>query len=435
MDIPSIQYASTSDGVNIAYTQFGEGPLLVETPMMLFNVPPALLAEERTFYERLAEGRTFVSYDSRGVGQSDPAPSALSAETALRDLEAVIDAVGTATVSILGSGHGVPVAIAYAARWPERTADLVLLNGYLRGSDVTEQSSVVAARGMMDSDYRMWLEGVMHWAGAPGQSSASHIAGNAARAIPPDMMTEFQASFAEVDESEEAATVQARTLVVARRENRIIPASLSRGIAAAIPGARLAHLEGAEQLAAWGDIDELASTVLDFLAEGATTDEVQLSGFQTILFTDLESSTALTQRVGDEAAQEVIRGHNVAVRAALEEHGGREVKHTGDGIMASFPSAVSAVQAALAIQRELAGGEVRVRVGLNAGEPIAEDDDLFGTAVQLAARIVDRAEPGQVLVSNVVRELCAGKTFEFTSIGETTLKGFDEPVALYETRA
>ncbi len=128
----------------------------------------------------------------------------------------------------------------------------------------------------------------------------------------------------------------------------------------------------------------------------------------------------------------MLRGHNTAVRGALEANGGREVKHTGDGIMASFPSAVSAVQAGIAFQRELMDGEVRVRVGINAGEPIAEDDDLFGTAVQLAARITDRAEPGQVLVSNVVRELCAGKTFEFTSVGEATLKGFDEPVALYE---
>ncbi len=119
-------------------------------------------------------------------------------------------------------------------------------------------------------------------------------------------------------------------------------------------------------------------------------------------------------------------------RSARETDGGREVKHTGDGIMASFPSAVSAVQAALAMQRDLAGGEVRVRIGLNAGEPIAEDGDFFGTAVQLAARITDRAEPGQVLVSRVVADLCAGKGFEFTSVGDATMKGFDEPVALYE---
>ena len=88
----------------------------------------------------------------------------------------------------------------------------------------------------------------------------------------------------------------------------------------------------------------------------------------------------------------------------------------------------------LTVQHEMTGGEVRVRIGINAGEPIAEDDDLFGTAVQLAARITDRAEPGQVLVSNVVRELCAGKLFDFTAQGDATLKGFDEPVALYEVQ-
>ena len=125
----------------------------------------------------------------------------------------------------------------------------------------------------------------------------------------------------------------------------------------------------------------------------------------------------------------------VASRTVGVKLRGREVKHTGDGIMASFPSAVAAVTAALQIQRDMAGGEVRVGVGLNAGEPIAEDDDLFGTAVQLAARITDRAEPGQVLVSRVVADLCAGKTFEFTSVGEATLKGFDEAVTLYEVRA
>ncbi len=110
----------------------------------------------------------------------------------------------------------------------------------------------------------------------------------------------------------------------------------------------------------------------------------------------------------------------------------KDMEKSIDGIMASFPSAVRAVEAALQIQRDLAGGEVGVRIGLNAGEPIAEDDDFFGTAVQLAARVCDCAEPGQVLVSNVVRELCAGKKLTFQHHSDATLKGFDEPVALFE---
>jgi class 3 adenylate cyclase len=186
-----------------------------------------------------------------------------------------------------------------------------------------------------------------------------------------------------------------------------------------------------------GNTEPILEAISGFVGEGEgeaadSAGAVGQGGFQTILFTDLESSTALTQRLGDEGAQELLRGHNTTVRGALAEHGGREVKHTGDGIMASFPSAVGAVTGALQIQREMSGGEVRVRIGLNAGEPIAEDDDLFGTAVQLAARICDRAEPGQVLVSRVVADLCAGKGLEFASAGEATHKGFDEPVALFE---
>jgi class 3 adenylate cyclase len=176
-------------------------------------------------------------------------------------------------------------------------------------------------------------------------------------------------------------------------------------------------------------------TLWDFFLRlrGSASDDA--SELVTIVFTDLKSSTELTRRLGDEEAQGIIHGHNDAVRSAIEGHGGREVKHTGDGIMASFPSAVGALQASLDVQRSLAASEVGVRIGLNAGEPIAEDGDLFGTSVQLAARICEHAEPRQILVSNVVRELCAGKGFEFDLAGESSLRGFDEPVALYEVRA
>jgi class 3 adenylate cyclase len=205
----------------------------------------------------------------------------------------------------------------------------------------------------------------------------------------------------------------------------------ARALASAIPGARLT-IERSQSSSAF----DFAPAIKAFLQEDAVSDNEAspMEGLQTILFTDLESSTALTQRIGDERAQELLRGHNAVVRTSLVEHGGHEVKHTGDGIMASFGSAAAAVASALKIQRDLAGGEIRVRVGLNAGEPVAEEGDIFGTAVQLAARITDRAVPGQVLVSDVVRQLCAGKTFEFASTGRAVMKGFDEPLELYEAR-
>ena len=156
----------------------------------------------------------------------------------------------------------------------------------------------------------------------------------------------------------------------------------------------------------------------------------------------MEGSTSLTQRVGDAKAQEVLRTHNRIVREALQAHDGSEIKHTGDGIMASFQSASGAIDCAVDIQRALdsrneANPEtpLRVRIGLNAGEPVAEGDDLFGTAVQLASRIAARAEPGQVLVSDVVRQLAAGKEFLFSDEGDVVLRGFEDPVRLYGVRS
>ena len=127
--------------------------------------------------------------------------------------------------------------------------------------------------------------------------------------------------------------------------------------------------------------------------------------------------------------------HNSVVRNALAELGGREVKHTGDGIMASFVSAAAAVRCAMQIQRELdkhaqADPErpLKVRVGAAAGEPVEQHNDLFGCTVQLAARLCAHAEPEQILVSNAIAELCIGKGLSFEDVGEVTLKGFDSPV-------
>lgn len=162
------------------------------------------------------------------------------------------------------------------------------------------------------------------------------------------------------------------------------------------------------------------------------------TAFRTILFTDIVGSTDMTQRLGDAAAMGVLRAHDRLVREALDRSGGSEVKHTGDGIMASFASASGAIDCAITIQRALssyndnAENRFDVRIGVSAGEPVTERDDLFGAAVQLAARACDRAAAGAILVSTAVRELCRGKTFAFEVRGPFELKGFDEQVPLFE---
>jgi class 3 adenylate cyclase len=158
-------------------------------------------------------------------------------------------------------------------------------------------------------------------------------------------------------------------------------------------------------------------------------------GIRTILFTDIVDSTVMTRQLGDEAAMQLLELHDSIVRDALKDLGGREVKHLGDGIMASFVSAASAVKCATRVQseiakhvRENADRPIRIRVGIAAGEPVERHNDLFGVTVQLAARLCSHAEAEQIIVSNVVAELCAGKILAFQDLGEVTLKGFDQPV-------
>jgi class 3 adenylate cyclase len=158
-------------------------------------------------------------------------------------------------------------------------------------------------------------------------------------------------------------------------------------------------------------------------------------GIRTVLFTDVVNSTTLTQSLGDEAALVMLGVHDTIVRDALSALGGREVKHTGDGIMASFVSTAAAVRCAIQIQRELANHakanperSLKVRVGAAAGEPVEQRNDLFGSTVQLASRLCAHAQPEQILVSNAIAELCLGKGLQFEDLGEVTLKGFSYPV-------
>ena len=159
------------------------------------------------------------------------------------------------------------------------------------------------------------------------------------------------------------------------------------------------------------------------------------SPVRSILFTDIESHTSMMQRLGDAKGREVLREHERLTREALAAHGGAEVKTMGDGFMASFGSAQRALECAIALQRAFTSREgepLRIRVGINAGEPIAEDDDLFGSSVIIAARTAAQAQGGEVLVTDVVRQLLAGKGFSFSDRGEVALRGIEDPVRLFE---
>jgi len=452
---PQIQYATTSDGVSIAYWGIGRGD-----PTAVFVTSPPFShiqlewqwPEVRRFYERLAEDRTMVRYDGRGSGLSERDVSHFSLESQILDLEAVVDALGARRVALLGYVDGGPAAVAYAARHPERVSHLLLWCTYARGGFMDE-TQVQGLFALLDKDWRLFTETLVYtMSGFSGGEIALRWADFLQHSTSPEMVRlVWEASFS-VDITGLLPEVRTPTLILHPSQVRWANPDEARALASRMPNARIAFLEGVSGVQWWDESGGLTQ-IQEFLGEGepsARQAEPAAPGtFRTILFTDVEGSTALTQRLGDTEAREVLREHERIVREALRTHGGAEVKTMGDGFMASFPSATKALECAVAMQRafeERNGGvgahgraPLQVRIGLNAGEPIAEDDpegrgDLFGTAVNLAARIAALAKGGEVLVSDVVRQLVAGKGFLFADRGDVALRGFEDPVRLYEVR-
>jgi len=444
---PRIQYAQTADGVSIAFWTLGEGMPYVSMPTLpLTHVGLEWQWPElRRAYERLSERRMVVRYDGRGSGLSERDVTDFSLDAHVLDLEAVVDHLGLESFALAASGTPGPVAIAYAARHPERVSHLLLWCSYARASDWSRSPQIQAVRALLDKDWEVYTETVAHVAfGWSAGEEAQRYAAFMRESMTQEAAQAAFAASAEYDVTALLPQLRVPTLVVHRRQVPFPDVGVARHLASRVPGARLVLLEGAS-LAPWlGDPEAWLRAIDEFLGEGeeaaAGAEPGAAAAVHTILFTDMEGSTTLTQRVGDAKAQEAVRTHNRIVRDALKAHSGSEIKHTGDGIMASFTSASRALECAIAIQRafaqhnETAEEPIRVRIGLNAGEPIAEEEDLFGTAVILAARIAAKAEGGEILAANVVRELAAGKGFLFSDRGDVALRGFEEPVRLYEVR-
>ncbi len=435
---PRIQYTKTADGVSIAYWVLGEGgrPLLLTPPLGWSNIArewqiPAL----RAWYERLASRRMLVRYDYRGNGMSDRDVDDLSLEAFVSDLEAVTRELTAEHFDVVAFAVPAMSAIAYVARHPERVSRLVLWDVSAQG----QSAPLEAVKALAETDWQMATETYAHAAlgWSRGQQAHQWAAFMRASISQADFLR-FWRALPDWDVSPLLPQITARTLVLQQPE---YPSDHTRVLTSKIPGAQLVRLGPGPSFAAH-EHEEGMRLVEEFLSdEPARPPERPSPGLYTVLFTDIASSTALTQRLGDARAHELVRAHNTIVRDALQAHDGSEIKHTGDGIMASFATASRALDCAVAIQHGVAAHveehpdtPLGVHVGLNAGEPVAEDADLFGTAVQLARRICDQAQGGEILSSNVVRELAAGKGFLFADRGEVALRGFEDPVRLYEVR-
>ena len=434
-----IRFCTTSDSLTIAYAIVGQGP-----PVVYATGWPTHLELEweartsRSFLETLAQGCTLVRYDMRGTGLSDRDADDFTLDALTRDLEAVVEHVGLDRFDLvsLGSLAG-PIAMMYAAAHHQRVARLVLSSPFIRGG---ENITPDRQRTLVEYASEFGLPLFDYIDGPDVDIEAQRdVQRRQETSASPSIQGTLLRTLLSVDVGSVVPHLTMPTLVLHGRQDRAAPFAQGRELAARLPQATFVPFEG-QSSAAWAQRDVIIPEIRRFLGIEAGVERAPTAGPVTILFTDVEGSTALTQRLGDAEARELLREHERIVREALKAHGGSELKTMGDGFMASFSSAVRALECAIAMQKafaarnESAEEPILVRVGLNAGEPIAEEKDLFGTAVIEAARIAAATKGGEILVSYVVRELAKGKDFLFADRGEVALKGFEEPVRLFEVR-
>jgi class 3 adenylate cyclase/pimeloyl-ACP methyl ester carboxylesterase len=430
----NMRYTTAADGVRIAFATAGQGLPLIRAPFAPFS-HCQLEWRQGTFFERLSRHRMVIPFDARGTGLSDRSVEDYSLEARKLDIDAIADALTLSRFALHGIGSSGALVISYAVQHPERVSHLILDDAFVNGRAYQERPQN-AALGLLAQDWEAMTENLAFMSQGHGGEDARRYAEYLRACTTPEGAARQWRAIAQVDVTDLLPLVKAPTLVMQHQGVRILSPDDGREIAMRIPNARLVVLEGKQ-----GEVDNVLSAIGDFLGdEGSTPAPRHPSAFRTVLFTDIVGHTEMMQRLGDTKGRDVLREHERITRDLLREHGGTEVKTMGDGFMASFDSVTSAVECAIALQRAFASHTesmpepLRVRVGLNAGEPIEEDGDLFGATVILAARIAANASAGEILVSDVVRSLVAGKGFLFADRGVVSLKGFEEPVRLYEVR-
>lgn len=441
-----MQYVTARDGVRIAFGTAGDGPTLLRVPSLPFSHSQREWENGSEFFEKLAEKWSVVQFDPRGTGLSERNIEDFSLETRLLDIEAVLDKLGAGPVALHGIGWSGPLVVTYAVRHPERVSHLILDDSHARTEDFMNIPQI-RALDQLTGQWDTFLEYLVYMIYGYGREEAAPMVEHMRACVSPEGARLIFDSARGDDVSELLPMVTQPTLVVQHKGITPRAEESGRELAALIPNARLVMIDGQ----AADDTGRIIHAIADLLGTEHAEHHapppptpapatVSVSGVRTILFTDLVSHTEMMSRLGDEKGRKVLREHEDLTRRQLIEYGGDEVKSMGDGIMASFGSVSKAVECAIAVQRAFArhnetGEEpLSIRVGLNVGEPIEDGGDLFGATVIMASRIAAKAEGGEILVANAVRELSAGKGFLFADRGDFVAKGFEEPVRVYEVR-
>ncbi|MDX6509739.1 MAG: hypothetical protein QOG81_1491 [Gaiellaceae bacterium] len=441
MQPPEVSYARSGE-IAVAYQLVGTGP-----PDLVFvrGIAGDLLSTwEQPLLVRHVEGLAAHSrvlmLDKRGTGLSDRVREVQSLETAMDDVRAVMDAVGSEDAVVWTGSTSTGIGVLFAATYPERCAGLVLFDPIVKGTRSADYPWAPT-----EEEWRQRLAGVRSGWGERGY--LEDLAGEWAPEVAEDegfrdwfvwhmrrslspgaALTAFRAAM-ELDLSDVLSAVRVPTLVISHPK-RPGPAHY---IAQRIRGAEIAELPEFRGFFTWVDDDAHAATMdatahfVSRLTRPAGSERL----LATILFTDIVGSTELAGRIGDSAWRDLLQRHHAIVRRELARFQGRELDTAGDGFFASFDGPARAVQAASAIRDALLPLEIQIRSGLHTGECEVSDGKIAGIAVSIGARIASLAAPGEVLVSSTVKDLVAGSGLRFEDRGDHDLKGIPDAWHLF----
>jgi class 3 adenylate cyclase/pimeloyl-ACP methyl ester carboxylesterase len=436
MDMPGIRYAKSGD-VRIAYQVAGGGPLdLVFVPGFISNLEAWWEEPEWAHLRsRLAAFSRLILFDKRGTGFSDAIAGIASLEDRMEDVRAVMDAVGSSRAALFGFSEGGSMSMLFAATYPERTAAVVLYGAYAENAD-RHRISDDQFEAILEEMDRNWGTGIRCLQRfAPSRVKDKDALRAWARwerhGASPSAAIALTRMNREIDIRHVLPVIGVPTLVLHRSGDTAIPIESGRYLAKNIPAAKLVELPGIDH---WApnihDIDVLVDEVEQFLtgSRGQTEPDRVLA---TVMFTDIVDSTKRAAALGDRDWRQLLDRHNDAVRQEIERFRGRAVKNLGDGFLATFDGPARAVRCAAAIIDRMRPLGIQVRSGLHTGEIELTPDDVAGIAVHIAARVAEKADSGEVLVSSTVRDLVAGSGLRFGGRGSHVLRGFLEPLRLF----
>lgn len=436
---PEIRYAKSGDA-HLAYHVFGEGDLDLVVVAGFFSHLELMwdFAPARRFLERLGRFARVINFDRRGTGLSDPAPSAPPLEVRMDDVRAVMDAAGSERAALFGLSEGASMCILYAATHPEKVQALVCYGAVARATYAEDYPWAAPREALEEAGGELimplWGTGATVELGSPSRADDPEVRNFYARAermsVTPAMMASLAEMFMDVDVRDVASTVNVPTLLLHRTKDHLVNVRHSRWLAENMPAAKLVELPGIDHNLWFEHSDAIVDEIEEFLTGSRSAPEPSRV-LATVVFTDIVESTQTAARLGDASWREVLERHDRAVREQLERFGGRAVKSTGDGFLATFDGPARAIRSAQAI--EAAGRElgIAIRAGLHTGECEVLDGDIGGIAVHIASRVSGLADGGEVLVSRTVKDLVAGSGIEFSDRGEHELKGIPDRWSIY----